>query len=148
MRKIILSLIKWKLRLLAKATVARYRPGIVGVTGTVGKTSAKEAIRAVLGFDHRVRAPSKSFNNELGLPLTILGDWETTGGFFFWFKVIWSGIARLIVKAKSYPEVLVLEYGVDRPRDMDYLLSVARAGFGRVYRARGHSSPRRILCRA
>lgn len=126
MKKVRLGILKWILKLLSRATVARYKPGIVGITGTVGKTSTKEAIRTVLGFDRRVRAPSKSFNNELGLPLTILGDWDSTGGVLFWLKVIFVSLWRLIVPVSSYPEMLVLEYGVDRPGDMNYLLAIAR----------------------
>jgi hypothetical protein len=45
-----------KMRDLARLTIWRYRPGIIGVTGTVGKTSTKLAIKAVLGKSRRVRA--------------------------------------------------------------------------------------------
>ena len=66
------------LRVLARLTLKRYKPLIIGVTGNVGKTSTKEAIRVVLQIEKRVRAASKNFNNELGLPLVILGDWQLT----------------------------------------------------------------------
>ena len=114
------------LRILARATIRRYKPVIVGVTGNVGKTSTKLAIGAVLSRLRRIRASAKSFNNEIGFPLAILGDWQKTGGVFFWMRVILASIMRLIVRTRRYPEVLVLEYGVDRPGDMDYLLSIAR----------------------
>jgi UDP-N-acetylmuramoyl-tripeptide--D-alanyl-D-alanine ligase len=132
----LLGILRIFLRSLAKLTILRYKPGIVGVTGSVGKTSAKEAIRTVLSFDRRVRAPSKSFNNEIGLPLTIIGDWETTGGVLFWVKVFVFGIFQLIVKNREYPEILVLEYGVDRPGDMRYLLQIARPHVG-IFTAMG-----------
>lgn len=131
-----------KLRMLARLTIWRYRPGIVGVTGSVGKTSTKLAIKAVLGTVRRVRASSGNMNNDLGLPLAILGDWsaedlrlvsrETPAGtaqfrkFFFWWRVIWQACGRIIVKSKEYPEILVLEYGADRPGDIKYLLRIAR----------------------
>ena len=121
---------KYILRTLARATLARYSPGIVGITGSVGKTSTKEAVRTVLAAERTVRAPAKNFNNELGLPLAILGDWESAGGVFFWLKVICVSIWRLIVKSKEYPEVLVLEYAIDRPGDMKYLLEIARPHIG------------------
>lgn len=120
----------WKLRLLARLTIARYQPEIVGVTGTVGKTSTKLAMGAVLSRVKRVRASAKSHNNELGLPLTVLGEWNSTEGFFFWPSVILSSIARLIIRSHSYPELIVLEYGIDRPGDMKKLLSIARPSIG------------------
>ena len=45
----------------------------VGITGNVGKTTAKEAIAAALGARYRVLKTTASFNNEIGVPLTFLG---------------------------------------------------------------------------
>ncbi|MEK7089688.1 MAG: UDP-N-acetylmuramoyl-tripeptide--D-alanyl-D-alanine ligase, partial [Patescibacteria group bacterium] len=60
MKKFILSILQFKLKILARATLARYSPSIVGITGSVGKTSTKEAIRVVLVSERTVRAPSKN----------------------------------------------------------------------------------------
>lgn len=46
---------------------------VVGVTGSVGKTSVKDLLAAILGVGFRVWASELSFNNELGVPLTLLG---------------------------------------------------------------------------
>jgi UDP-N-acetylmuramoyl-tripeptide--D-alanyl-D-alanine ligase len=46
---------------------------VVGVTGSVGKTTTKDLIAAALGATRRVAANERSFNNEQGLPVTILG---------------------------------------------------------------------------
>ena len=46
---------------------------VVGITGSVGKTSTKDLIAAALGATRRVTANARSFNNEQGLPVTILG---------------------------------------------------------------------------
>jgi UDP-N-acetylmuramoyl-tripeptide--D-alanyl-D-alanine ligase len=129
------------LKKLAQATILRYRPAIVGVTGSVGKTSAKIAIAAVLSETYRVRAPHANFNSEIGLPLTILGDWRESDLKLFsreygpgenrfrkaWFllKVIFVSAYRLVFLA-PYPEVLVLEYGIDHPGDMRRLVRIAR----------------------
>jgi UDP-N-acetylmuramoyl-tripeptide--D-alanyl-D-alanine ligase len=131
MKELILKIIAWKLRLIARLTLAKYKPAIVGVTGNVGKTSAKLAIAAVLSADRNTRASANNFNNELGLPLNIIGNFESTEGLGVWFRAVWTGIKNLVVTA-DYPEVLVLEYGVDRPGDMDYLLSVAKPQIGAV----------------
>ncbi|MBI2623627.1 MAG: UDP-N-acetylmuramoyl-tripeptide--D-alanyl-D-alanine ligase [Candidatus Liptonbacteria bacterium] len=132
----------WKLKQLARLTLWRFEPGIVGVTGSVGKTSAKLAIASVLGADRRVRAAPGNLNNDLGLPIAILGDWderhanlvsrEAPPGQFvkkaiFWCRVLCGGAMRLLFLPKrSYPEVLVLEYGADKPGDIKELLSIAR----------------------
>ena len=60
------------LRQLAIWTIQKYQPGVIAVTGSVGKTSTKEAIYTVLNKHRRVRRNSGNFNNELGVPLTIL----------------------------------------------------------------------------
>ena len=44
---------------------------IVGITGSVGKTSTKEMIASVLEQRYRVQKTAGNFNNEIGLPLTI-----------------------------------------------------------------------------
>ena len=50
---------------------------VVGVTGSVGKTSTKDLIVAAAG-SQRVTANAASYNNELGLPMTVLGASEAT----------------------------------------------------------------------
>lgn len=51
---------------------ARFDPLVVGVTGSIAKTSAKEAIAAVLGGTLRTLKSEGNQNNEIGLPLTLL----------------------------------------------------------------------------
>lgn len=45
---------------------------VVGITGSVGKTSTKDLLEGALGRRYRVSASPRSFNNELGVPLTVL----------------------------------------------------------------------------
>lgn len=123
-----LKLLRFVLKKLAQATIWKYRPGIIGVTGSVGKTSTKIAIASVLENSRYIRAASKNFNNEIGLPLTILGSWTSTQGIFFWPKVLFASCYGLLAPKSwcpAYPEVLILEYAADRPGDIKYLLSIA-----------------------
>ena len=132
MKNIFLKTLRWILKELARAFISRYQPGIVAVTGSVGKTSTKEAIRAVLSKERRIRATSGNFNNEIGVPLTILGDWQKIEkpAFFFWWKVIFVSLSKILIPKKlnpsEYPEILILEYAADRPGDIKYLLEIAR----------------------
>ncbi len=50
---------------------ARTKARVVGVTGSVGKTSTKEMLRAILGGQGRVHAAEASYNNHWGVPLTL-----------------------------------------------------------------------------
>lgn len=61
--------------LMQLARWARHRMDIpvVGITGSVGKTSTKDLVAAALDADRRVAANERSFNNEQGLPVTVLG---------------------------------------------------------------------------
>lgn len=51
---------------------------VVGVTGSVGKTSVKDLLAAVLAADRPTWASERSFNNELGVPLTLVNAPEGT----------------------------------------------------------------------
>ena len=125
------SLLIFSLRILAQATLWRYKPCIIGVTGSVGKTSTKEAIFTVLRRKFTVRRNIKNYNNELGVPLTILD--EETGGrsFWHWLKVFLVGFFGIFY-TKNYPEVLVLEMGADRIGDISYLTSFVKCYIGVV----------------
>jgi UDP-N-acetylmuramoyl-tripeptide--D-alanyl-D-alanine ligase len=61
------------LQILARYWRGRFHPRVVGVTGSVGKTTTKELIATVLGERYRTLKSELSYNNEIGLPLTLLG---------------------------------------------------------------------------
>lgn len=56
---------------LAVAARKRTQAQVIAVTGSVGKTTTKEALRVVLGADGAVHASVKSFNNHWGVPLSL-----------------------------------------------------------------------------
>lgn len=53
-------------------------PVVIGVTGSVGKTTVKEMLLAVLGAEHKVSGTRGNWNNEIGLPLSMLAMPEAT----------------------------------------------------------------------
>ncbi|MCX6754754.1 MAG: UDP-N-acetylmuramoyl-tripeptide--D-alanyl-D-alanine ligase [Candidatus Nomurabacteria bacterium] len=112
-KKIIVIIITWQ----AKIVLSKYKPKIIAITGSVGKTSTKDAIFVVLSKFKNVRKSEKSFNSEIGLPLTILGlpnGWDDP---FIWFENIMHGF-YLMLRKQPYPEYLVLEIGVGKPGDI------------------------------
>lgn len=119
------------LRILAKLTLWRYRPKVIGVTGSVGKTSAKEAIFTVLKSKFRVRRNYKNYNNEIGVPLTIIGAESGGRSLSHWLKAFLKGTLGLIY-TPDYPEILVLEMGADKIGDIAYLVSFVKCDVGVV----------------
>jgi len=124
-KEIIQQYLQITLKQLAIWTIARYQPGVIAITGTVGKTSTRQAIYTVLNKYRRVRASSGNFNNEIGMPLTVLGDYREIKGKFFWVKVIIVALFRIVFRMK-YPELLILEYAADKPGDMKYLMDIVK----------------------
>lgn len=122
MRTFIKNTVIWLLRVEAKAVLKKYKPKVVAVTGSVGKTSAKDAIFAVLAASGaRVRKSEKSFNSEIGLPLTVLGVPNAWRNPLHWLQNILDGLFLIVFEAQ-YPEWLVLEVGADRPGDISSLV--------------------------
>ncbi|MDB5194125.1 MAG: UDP-N-acetylmuramoylalanyl-D-glutamyl-2,6-diaminopimelate--D-alanyl-D-alanyl ligase [Parcubacteria group bacterium] len=98
----------------------KYKPKIVAVTGTVGKTSTKDAIYTALSKSLSIRKARKSQNSDIGLPLTILGTKNPTNSTSAreWLEVLIEGV-KLILFPNHYPEWLVLELGADHPGDIE-----------------------------
>ncbi|PIR98422.1 MAG: hypothetical protein COT88_01705 [Candidatus Colwellbacteria bacterium CG10_big_fil_rev_8_21_14_0_10_41_28] len=129
MRKLFLLILNLKLKIFAKLILWRYKPTIVGITGTVGKTSTKTVLYTMLKRrDLRVRMAGGNLNNETGLPLSVIGEFEKIDSFYIWFKAILQAIWVLIdpIGKKKYPEILILEYAADHPGDIKYLTKIAK----------------------
>lgn len=124
MKSFLKSLVAGSLALLARLVIRKYRPLIVMVTGSVGKTSTKDAAAAVLARRYNLRASEKSYNSEFGVPLTIIGSknpWENP---LAWLRVFEEAFALLLFP-NHYPKLLVLEVGADRPGDLARILDIA-----------------------
>ncbi|MDR1463087.1 MAG: UDP-N-acetylmuramoyl-tripeptide--D-alanyl-D-alanine ligase [Azoarcus sp.] len=90
---------------LAAGWRARFRIPLIGVTGSNGKTTVKEMIAAILrawaGRDDAVLATHGNFNNDIGLPLTLLG-------------------------LRAGHKAAVIEMGMNHPGEIAYLTGLAR----------------------
>jgi UDP-N-acetylmuramoyl-tripeptide--D-alanyl-D-alanine ligase len=120
-KKVIIAILTFEAKILLKRT----RPQIIAITGSVGKTSIKDAIFEVFKGNAHVRKSEKSFNSEIGVPLSVLGLPNAWSNPFLWIKNIFDG-ALIALHPHEYPKLLVLEMGVDRPGDMDKLTSWIR----------------------
>ncbi len=116
----------------ARRVLAREKPEIVAVTGSVGKTSTKQAIGAVLAAKFAVRVSPKNYNTELGVPLTILGVPSAGTSPFGWIGALFAGWREAAFGAKDYPGTLVLEMAADHPGDIAYLVNLAPPSIGVV----------------
>ncbi len=121
MKRLIQSLLALHARLILR----RYRPTVVAVTGSVGKTSTRNAIAAVLDGRFVVRSPEENYNNEFGVPLTVIGAKTGGSSVIGWLKVFAKAKRTWLFRDASYPNLLALEYGIDRPGDMDTLCKIA-----------------------
>ena len=116
LKKVVVKILEFEARII----LLKYKPKIIAVTGSVGKTSTKDIIYHILQDHEYVYKSQKSYNSEIGVPLTILMSSSGWNNPFAWIKNIIKG-AGLIILKNHYPKVLVLETGVDRPGDMKRL---------------------------
>lgn len=86
---------------IAGAERLRLRPKVVGITGSVGKSTTKEMIASVLETTYRIGKTPVNHNNDIGMPMAILGMREDI-------------------------EVAVLEMGMNHFREMAYLSHIGR----------------------
>jgi UDP-N-acetylmuramyl pentapeptide synthase len=117
MKKILKNIIVVVLEIQCRLILKKYKPYIITVTGSVGKTSTKDAIYSVLASGRSVRRSEKSLNTEVGVPLTIIGCENPWGNLIGWFGVISHGVELIIFKSE-FPKTLILEVGADRPGDV------------------------------
>jgi UDP-N-acetylmuramoyl-tripeptide--D-alanyl-D-alanine ligase len=89
------------LKAIAEEYLKQLQIPVVGITGSVGKTSTKEMVAAVLAQKYRVLKTAGNFNNELGLPLTVF-------------------------RLRDEDEIAVLEMGISNFGEMHRLAKIAR----------------------
>lgn len=110
------------LSLKAKNFLRQHRVQVIAVTGSVGKTSTKEAIYTLLKDKFDVYSSKKSFNTPIGLSLAVLQE-EESG---FTSPIDWLKILKRVFFTKKKPyQKIVLEMGADKPGDLKKLISIA-----------------------
>jgi len=117
MKTFLKKIVVYILRLESRLILWKYKPKIVAITGSVGKTSTKDAVFAVISGENYVRKSEKSYNSQISLPLTILGCSNGWNNPVVWIINFLKGL-WLFIWPHKYPKWLVLEVGVWKPGDM------------------------------
>ena len=118
LKTIVISLLAFEARLV----LLRFKPKIVVVTGSLGKTSNKDCIHTALSVKYKTRKSERSFNSDVGVPLTILNLQNAWNNPFLWLLNLVRG-ALAVIGIGKYPEWLVLEVGADKPGDLKKIFS-------------------------
>lgn len=119
----------WYLRAIARLALSQTHATIIGIAGSVGKTSTREALFAIL----RDIAPTHMVagNSETGIPLGLVGLFPRDYSPFDWFRMLASATFRIgfLVNIRY----IIVEMGIDDPyppKNMEYLLTIVRPDIG------------------
>ncbi len=127
MKKIFRFIITQLLIAQAKQYLKKHRTQVIAITGSIGKTSVKEATYHLLKNHFKVYKSPQGFNTEIGISLAVLQ--EEKSGFSSpveWFKIL----KRTFLKEKTAYQKIILEMGADRPGDIKKLISIAKPKIG------------------
>jgi len=131
MKEIFKKIVVVILTLEARLMLARNKPRIIGVTGSVGKTSTKDLIYTVVSSAYSARKNEKSLNSEFGVPLTILNLKSAWNSLVGWLINLGFGLWRaIILNSQFIVQYLVLEIGADHPGDIKSLVSWLKPEIG------------------
>ncbi|MBI5411847.1 UDP-N-acetylmuramoyl-tripeptide--D-alanyl-D-alanine ligase [Candidatus Peregrinibacteria bacterium] len=111
------------LALRARQLLRRHRTQVIAVTGSIGKTSTKEAIYTILRDHFKTYRSAKGFNTDLGVSLAVLQEEESRfSSVFGWLKILYRAF---FTKKEAYQKI-VLEFGANRPGDIRRLIKTAK----------------------
>lgn len=92
---------------IASLILMKFKPFVIGITGSNGKTTTKELIKSILDSNYgtnKILATQANYNNDIGLPLTIFN-------------------------LNSEHSHIVLEMGMNHPKEISYLANIAPPNF-------------------
>lgn len=117
---------------LAKHYLRRHQPKIIGINGSVGKTSCRMIIFQTLQQflpNKKISTSPKNFNGELGLSLSILEITKREPKISCFLSTLRKCLYKALFGKKSY-DIIVLEYGIDTPNEMEFILNIAKPDIG------------------
>jgi len=116
-----------------RIAVDRDKPLIIGVAGSVGKTSTRAAVGTALGATEKgtgVVMSDKNFNNDLGVPLTVFGSGMPGKSPLKWLGLLTKATLAAIGVSRLRAKTFVLELGTDRPGDLARLMRMVKPKIG------------------
>ena len=135
MKNILIWFLLYYLRFFARIALALNKPKVIGITGSVGKSSTRNAMHAMMKDYFKVKVVEEG-NSETGIPLGILGIDPGHYKILDWLRVIVS--APFKINNLKDTEYLIVEMGIDSPhppKNMDYLLTIVKPDFSVVLNA-------------
>lgn len=109
--------------LFARLCILRHKPFVIGVTGSFGKTTARNLISDILQKSGKdVYTPAWNYNGEWWLAFAVLRIRSGKKNLFQGVKMMLWAFATIF--SSKYPRILVLEYGVDHIGEMDIQLDI------------------------
>jgi len=111
-----------------RRTVARDKPKVVAIAGSVGKTSVRNALSLALSGHlaaEEFRTSQKNYNNELGVPLSVFACDMPGRNPVKWLTLLGQAALHAFGFKRLTMRYLVLEMGADHPGDMEYLTRMA-----------------------
>lgn len=132
MKKKILRWYYKSLGRLANAYINKHNPQVIGINGSVGKTSCRMIVYQTLQQfipNKKIYTSPKNFNGELGLSLSIFQIEKREPNIFYFITTLLHLIRKRFFWIKPY-DIILLEYGIDRPGEMDFLLTIAKPHIG------------------
>lgn len=128
-KQLLAPVVLWYLRMIARIALSQTRATIIGIAGSVGKTSVREALFAIL----KDIAPTHMVagNSETGVPLGLVGLFPSDYSPLDWCRMLILAPFRLgFLKNKRY---IIVEMGIDDPyppKNMEYLLTIVKPHVG------------------
>lgn len=137
MKSLAKSIVLRLLERMVRWRLGKIHPKIIAVTGSVGKTSTKEAIFAVISTHVPSHRNLKSYNSEFGLFLSVLGEESGYSSPLKWTVALARGFfSTLMISTPPYKE-LIVEMGADKPGDIEYLLKHLHPTIGVLTNVKG-----------